>query len=121
MFFGHSVFLTRLLLGKTIGWGGQTRDDHAVPWSLAWQKLWPQTLLGWASIAALAATHPVAIPYALFIAGGLALAIPIAVITASPGFGRKLMRLGLGRLPEETQSAGVLRTLALPALTRRNA
>ncbi len=116
MFFGHTVFLVRLLLGKTIGWGGQARDDHAVPWRLAARNLWPQTLLGWACIAALAATHPVAIPYALFIAGGLALAIPVAVITASPAFGQALVRIGIGRLPEETQAPDALRALALPAI-----
>jgi len=116
MFFGHTVFLVRLLLGKTIGWGGQARDDHEVPWSLAAQKLWPQTLLGWACIAILGATHLIAIPYALFIAGGLALAIPIAVITASPAFGSFLVRIGIGRLPEETQVPDALRALALPAI-----
>ena len=116
MFFGHTVFLVRLLLGKTIGWGGQARDDHEVPWSLAARKLWPQTLLGSACIAILAATHPIAIPYALFIAGGLALAIPIAVITASPSFGSLLVRVGIGRLPEETQAPDALLALALPAI-----
>jgi membrane glycosyltransferase len=115
MFFGHTVFLARLLLGKTIGWGAQSRDDHAVPWSLAARNLWPQTLLGWACIAALAVTHPAAIPYSLFISGGLALAIPIAVITASPAFGRALLRIGVGRLPEETDPPAVLRALSLPA------
>ena len=46
MWFGHTVFLTGLLFGRTIGWIGQTRDDHAVPWSAAARQLWPQTLLG---------------------------------------------------------------------------
>ena len=47
-------------------------------------------------------TVPAAIPYALFIAGGPLLSIPLAVVTASPALGRALVRLGLGRLPEET-------------------
>ena len=32
MWFGHTMFLAGLLLGRRIGWGGQARDDHSVPW-----------------------------------------------------------------------------------------
>src|SRR5262249_31395357 len=31
LWFGHTIFLFGLLLGREIGWIGQTRDDHAVP------------------------------------------------------------------------------------------
>jgi membrane glycosyltransferase len=86
-----------------------------VPFGDALRKLWPQTLLGWASIGLLAATVPAAIPYALLIAGGLALAVPFAVVTAYAPAGHALVRLGIGRLPEET-SPELLRPLALPAL-----
>ena len=116
MWFGHTVFLTGLLFGKTIGWIGQTRDDHAVPWSVALRQLWPQTLLGLASIVLLAVTHPSAIPYALFIAGGLALSVPLAVFTALPRVGRMFARIGVGRLPEETAPPAALRALNLPAI-----
>jgi membrane glycosyltransferase len=116
MWFGHTVFLTGLLFGRTIGWIGQTRDDHAVPWSAAARQLWPQTLLGWTAIGLLAVTHPSAIPYALFIAGGLALSIPLAVITAWPAVGRCFARIGVGRLPEETAPPAPLRTLGLSAI-----
>ncbi|HYS47131.1 MAG TPA: glucans biosynthesis glucosyltransferase MdoH, partial [Xanthobacteraceae bacterium] len=102
MWVGHTLFLGGLLFGRTIGWIEQTRDDHAVPLSLAIHNLWPQTVLGLATLGVLAATAPAAIPYALFIAGGLVLAVPLAVLTASPAFGRALIRLGIGRLPEET-------------------
>ena len=34
MWFGHTVFLTGLLFGRAIGWSGQARDDHAVPFAL---------------------------------------------------------------------------------------
>jgi membrane glycosyltransferase len=116
MWFGHTVFLTGLLFGRTIGWIGQTRDDHAVPWSAAWRQLWPQTSLGLGSIGLLAVTHPSAIPYALFIAGGLALSVPLAVATALPSVGRLFARIGIGRLPEETAPPPALRALQLPAI-----
>src|SRR5207249_2072625 len=78
--------------------------------------LWPQTVLGFATIAVLAATVPSAIPYALFLAGGLAFAVPLAVVTALPVVGRAMVRIGLGRLPEETVPPAALRALALPAI-----
>ncbi len=116
MWVGHTLFLGGLLFGRTIGWIGQTRDDHAVPLSLAIHNLWPQTVLGLATLGVLAATAPAAIPYALFIAGGLVLAVPLAVLTASPALGRALIRLGIGRLPEETSPPAALRALALPSI-----
>ena len=39
--------------------------------------------------------------FALFIAAGPALSIPLAVITSWPSAGRLLMRAGIGALPEE--------------------
>jgi membrane glycosyltransferase len=116
MWASHTLFLASLLLGRTIGWGAQARDDHEVPWSLAVRQFWPQTLIGLWPVALLAVTVPWALPYALFIAGGPLLSIPLAVVTASPAMGRALMRLGLGRLPEETAPPAELRALALPAI-----
>jgi len=116
MWFRHTAFLIGLMFGKQIGWVGQARDDHSVPWAVAVQALWPQTLLGLAVIAILAVTHPWAIPFAFFVAGGLALSVPLAVLTSLPGSGRWLTRLGIGRLPEETAPSPELRKLGLPAL-----
>jgi membrane glycosyltransferase len=116
MWFGHTIFLAGLMLGHEIGWIGQTRDDHAVPFSLALCNLWPHTLLGWSVIGLLAMTHPAAIPYALFLAAGPALAIPLAVVTGLPSVGRALARGGIGRLPEEAAPPATLQALALPAI-----
>jgi membrane glycosyltransferase len=116
VWFGHTIFLTGLMFGHEIGWIGQTRDDHAVPFALALRNLWPHTLLGWGAIGQLAMTHPAAIPYALFLAAGPALAVPLAVITALPSVGRMLARVGVARLPEETAPPTALAELALPAI-----
>ena len=116
VWFGHTIFLSGLLLGRDIGWIGQTRDDHAVPFAQAVQSLWPHTLLGCAMLGLLATTQPAALPYALFLAGGPALSIPFAMITAWPSLGRLVARVGVGRLPEETIAPAGLEALALPAL-----
>jgi membrane glycosyltransferase len=116
LWFGHTIFLIGLLFGREIGWIGQTRDDHAVPFTLALRNLWPHTMLGWATLGLLAMTQPAAIPYALFLAAGPALAVLFAMITAWPRFGSFTARIGIGRLPEETMRPAVLLLLALPAI-----
>ena len=116
LWFGHTIFLTGLLFGREIGWIGQTRDDHAVPFKLALHNLWPHTLLGCAALGLLAVTQPAGIPYALFLAAGPALAIPFAMMTAWPLLGSFAARVGIGRLPEETARPAVLLALALPAI-----
>jgi membrane glycosyltransferase len=116
LWFGHTIFLTGLLFGREIGWIGQVRDDHAVPFALALRNLWPHTLLGCAALGALAMTQPPVIPYMLFLAGGPALAIPFAMVTAWPLLGNVAARVGIGRLPEETTRPAVLLALALPAI-----
>jgi membrane glycosyltransferase len=116
LWFGHTIFLAGLIFGYEIGWIGQTRDDHAVPFTLALHNLWPHTLLGWAALGLLAVLQPAAIPYALFLAAGPALAIPFAIATAWPMFGVLAARVGIGRLPEETTRPEVLAVLALPAI-----
>jgi membrane glycosyltransferase len=116
MWVSHTLFLAGLPFGKTVGWIGQVRDDHTVPWSAAFAQFWPHTLLGLGCVILLAVTHPSAIPYALLIAGGPLLAVPLAVYTAIPWLGLTLARIGLGRLPEETTPPAALAPLALPAL-----
>jgi membrane glycosyltransferase len=116
MWFGHALLIASLPFGRPIEWAGQVRDDHTVSLAQAVGAFWPHTLLGVGALALLAATHPAALPYALFLAAGLALSIPLAVITALPAAGRLLTRLGIGSLPEETAPPASLRALALPAI-----
>ncbi|MGD9880267.1 MAG: glycosyltransferase family 2 protein, partial [Reyranella sp.] len=117
MWVGHTLLLAGLPFGRAIGWIGQVRDDHAIAWSMALRQLWPQTFLGAACLAVLGVTQPVALPYVFVLwAGGLVLSVPICVATARPSVGFALTRLGIGRLPEETDPPPALAHLQLPAL-----
>jgi len=116
LWISHSILLGGLLFHREIGWIGQVRDDHAVPFRSALSSLWPQTLLGWGVIGLVSATQPAALPYVLFLAGGPAMAIPFAMLTAWAPLGRLAVRIGIGRLPEETTTPEELLLLSLPAI-----
>jgi len=95
------------------------RESHAVPWRLAATRLWPQTLAGCVVIAIVATKAPEKLGLALMGAGGLILAVPFAVATASPLLGILLARIGFGRIPEEVEVPAALEPLRLPALEAR--
>jgi membrane glycosyltransferase len=83
---------------------------------MALRQFWPQTLFGVSVIAILAATWPAAIPVVSVMAGGLALSIPFAVLTATPGLGLAMVRTGLCGLPEEIVTPAAILALDLPAI-----
>jgi membrane glycosyltransferase len=116
MAIAHTVFMAGLPFGRTLVWGPQRRDAHRVGWALALRRLWPQTLVGLAAALWLGATGgPAALWLSPFFIGAL-IAVPLAVITASPALGLVLARIGLWRIPEETEPSPLIRSLELPAL-----
>jgi membrane glycosyltransferase len=116
LWISHTIFLAGLLFDHEIGWIGQVRDDHAVSFKSALATLWPQTLIGCLALGLVSATQPTALPYVLLLAGGPALAVPFAMLTAWPALGGLAVRIGIGRLPEETATPEALLRLSLPAI-----
>ncbi|MBS0526222.1 MAG: glucans biosynthesis glucosyltransferase MdoH [Proteobacteria bacterium] len=105
----HTLFFLGLPIGRVAGWRVQQRDDHSIGWATAFTRLWPQMLLGVLGLAVVAFTHPAALPYVfILVAGGPALAVPLCVVTSWPGVGLALQRIGIGRLPEETERPAAL-------------
>lgn len=116
MAIAHTIFMAGLPLGRALVWSPQRRDAHRVGWGLAWRRLWPQTLVGVASLAWISTWAGVAgFWLSPFFVGAL-LSVPLAVITASPSLGAALARLGLWRIPEETAPPALIQSLGLPAL-----
>jgi membrane glycosyltransferase len=116
LWISHTIFLFGLLFNREISWMGQVRDDHAVPLTLALRDLWPQTLVGCASLGLVLASQPWALPYVSLLAGGPALSALFATVTAWPALGSLAARMGIGRVPEETVTPEDLLELALPAI-----
>ena len=82
------------------GWASPRRDPVRVGIAEATLRFLPHTLLGvllWAGFLRAGWSAALVAP---FIAG-LPLAIPFAVLTASPGLGRWLARRGIAAMPEE--------------------
>ncbi len=112
----QTLFILGLPLGRMIGWDAQKRSDHAVSLKDGLRRLWPQTLfgLGTAALAWHGGYFLSALPFTL----GLMLAVPFAMLTASGGFGRLALRLGLGRIPEETTPPAILQRIGVPGRER---
>ena len=100
--FNKAMFLLALPFGlRRTGWAPQNRADRGVGWGDAARLLWPHTLFGAAVFGLLLATAPAAAAWALPWAGGLLLAIPFCVLTASPGVSARLHAARVAATPEE--------------------
>ncbi|MBD0273336.1 MAG: glucans biosynthesis glucosyltransferase MdoH, partial [Acetobacteraceae bacterium] len=104
--FNKAMFLLALPFGGAAGggrrgWAPQNRADRGVAWGDAARLLWPHTLFGASVFGVLLATAPGAALWALPAAGGLLVAIPFCVLTASPGVSALLRARGLAATPEE--------------------
>ena len=106
-----SLFMIGLPFGRSVIWSGQARDAHALPLGLALRGLWPQTLFGCCVLGCAAWLAPALIVWSLPLTLGYLLAIPFAVLTASPGMGRVLARLGLCAIPEDIAPPAILDAL----------
>jgi membrane glycosyltransferase len=114
----ETTFLIALLLGRTVGWTAQQRDDHGVPFGFALKKLWPQTLAGFGLMLYFSTVLPGAFWISFPFWGPMLGAIPFAMLSTHAGLGRALGQIGLCRIPEETHVPPAMAALRLPALER---
>ncbi len=96
-----TIFMIGLAFGKSVTWGGQSRDAYGISWRTAAMDLWPQTLFGLVVCGALYVIAPSVLWWSLPLTAGYILAIPFAVITASPALGRWFQKVGLAGIPED--------------------
>ena len=107
----HSIFVVSTLMGKTVRWGGQSRDDRGTTWKEAFRAHWWGSLLGIAWGAAVWFITPSYFWWISPIIISLALSIPISVVTGRASVGRAARRAGLFLIPEETEAPPPLRAL----------
>ena len=96
-----SIFMISLLFGKSIVWSGQRRDAAGLTWQEAARALWPQSFFGVIVLSALYWISPATLLWSLPLTAGYVLAIPFAVVTASPALGRLMRANGVAGIPED--------------------
>lgn len=96
-----SIFMIGLAFGKSVVWGGQSRDAYGISWRTAAENLWPQTLFGIVVCGLLLAIEPTLFWWSLPLTAGYLVAIPFAVSTASPALGRWFQSWGIAGIPED--------------------
>lgn len=96
-----SIFMVGLAFGRSVVWGGQSRDAYGISLRTALENFWPQTLFGILVCGALYAISPTAFYWSLPLTAGYLLAIPFAVVTAIPALGRFMKRHGIAGIPED--------------------
>jgi membrane glycosyltransferase len=96
-----TIFMIGLAFGKSVVWGGQSRDAYGISWATAVRNLWPQTLFGVIVCGLLWLIEPAVFWWSLPLTAGYLVAIPFAVLTASPALGRWFQRVGLAGIPED--------------------
>jgi len=114
-----TIFMVGLLFGRSVKWNGQARDAYRLTWLTGIRGLWPQLLFGMTITALFAAYVPGILPWIAPMIAGLVLAIPVAVLSASPEVGGWFARRGLCAIPEEFNTPVELRHEEAPAAAER--
>jgi membrane glycosyltransferase len=96
-----TIFMLGLPFGKSVVWGGQSRDAYGISWPTAFQNLWPQTLFGVVVCGLMYLIEPQLFWWSLPLTLGYLVAMPFAVLTANPALGRWMKRAGLAGIPED--------------------
>lgn len=107
-----TVFVAGLLLGHSMKWEVQPRDGYRLSWRDAVRILWFETAFGAVLAGVVAFAHPAAALWFAPLCLGLLVAVPLALLTSSPGAEATFRRLGLCVLPEELRMPAELRRLA---------
>ncbi len=97
----QSADVVSILLGRDSGWVAQQRDDGSLPLRAVARLYWRHTLFGLLLGVAAYLVSPYLAAWMSPVALGLALAVPLAALTARRGIGLALRRLGLLLIPEE--------------------
>ena len=100
-----TLAMLRLMLGARPAWTPQNRADRSIGWWEAARMLWPHTLFGLACFLGYARGGWPVLAWAIPLAGGLLLAIPLCVGSADLRLGAWLQRHGVAGIPEELPGA----------------
>ena len=99
----HTRFVVTNLLGISVGWATQKRSADGTTWLYAAQRHWGHTLIGVLWGAFMWRLDPSLFWWFTPVLAGLALSIPLSVLTSRRSLGANARRLGFFKTPEETR------------------
>jgi membrane glycosyltransferase len=108
----HSRFVFTNLIGRTVVWRSQTREDAETSWRDAVRAHGFDTIFASAWGAALYSLNPDYFWWVLPIIGALVLAIPVSVMASRVSTGQRARELGFFLTPEETDPPAEIRAVA---------
>ena len=100
--------IVEVLRGRHSGWEAQQRDAPGLGLADAWKRHWLHTGLGVAWAPAAFLLDPALFFWTAPVTLGLALSIPISMLTSRPSLGQATRRLGLFVTPEEAERPAVM-------------
>jgi membrane glycosyltransferase len=104
----QSYDVLSILMGRDSGWNAQRRDDGSMPFGQVVRLYWRHTVFGLAFGGIAWLVSPYLALWMSPVVLGLALAIPLASLTARRDLGLGLRRLGLLLVPEESDTPKVM-------------
>jgi membrane glycosyltransferase len=108
----QSKFVLAILLRKAVGWPAQQRGDHQTGLAEAIGAHWTHTLIALVTGVLSYFYVPDFFWWFTPVLAGLALAVPVSIITSRTSLGQWARGAGLFLTPEETQQPRVLKLLA---------
>src|SRR5665213_2992186 len=97
----HTRFVVTNLLGISVGWTTQKRAAGGTTWLYALQRHWGHTLIGLVWGALMWWVEPILFWWFTPVLAGMALSIPLSVLTSRRSLGARTRAAGLFLTPEE--------------------
>ena len=107
----YTRYVAALLLGQTVRWDAQPRDNRGVSWAEGWLRLRGTLLIGLAWLLLLSQTSPAMLAWCAPLVFGLLAALPITIWSSRTTLGGLARRWGLFVIPEESSPSPILRAL----------
>lgn len=105
----YTRYVIALLLGQTVRWDAQPRDNRGVSWAEGWLRLRGTLLVGLGWLLLLTQTNAAMLAWCAPLVFGLVMALPMAIWSSRTALGGLARRWGLFLTPEELSPPPVLR------------
>ena len=99
----HTRFVVTNFLGSSVGWTSQKRAAGGTTWTFALQRHWGHTLIGIIWGAFMWQLEPKLFWWFTPVLAGMAVSIPLSVLTSRKSLGARARSIGLFLTPEETK------------------